>query len=327
MKHVQRVEFPPEQRDALSRARRLEWLTLAYLVTSIGVLYLVMGSSQAMKTQWLDDFVSMVAPTAFLVTTWIAARPASPEYPYGHHRAVSIGYLVASLALAGIGLFLLVDSGIKLVGLERATIGGMEIFGTVVWAGWPMLVALAYASVPSFFLGRAKLKLARKIHDKTLYTDAEINRADWMSALAAGGGVLGIGFGFWWADAAVAVLISLDIMRDGYSNIRAALSALTDEMPHKTVEPDEPDLLPAALERELAGLDWIERVAVRMREQGHVYFGEIFVVPASHERLAENLRDLAERARRFHWRVHDVTVMPVRSADLDADLATDKAAP
>jgi divalent metal cation (Fe/Co/Zn/Cd) transporter len=42
-----------------------------------------------------------------------------------------------------------------------------------------------------------------------------MNRADWMTASAAMVGVIGIGFGIWWLDSAAAILIALDVVRDG----------------------------------------------------------------------------------------------------------------
>lgn len=43
-------ELPPERRETLRKARRLEWITIAYLVSAVALLALVLGSSQAMKT-------------------------------------------------------------------------------------------------------------------------------------------------------------------------------------------------------------------------------------------------------------------------------------
>jgi len=52
-------ELPPELWETLRKARRLEWLTIAYLVSAVGLLALVLGSSQAMKTAWFEDLLSL----------------------------------------------------------------------------------------------------------------------------------------------------------------------------------------------------------------------------------------------------------------------------
>jgi len=149
MKPVERIEFPPEQEEAFRKARRLEWLSVAFIASAALFLYFVMGSSQAMRTSWLEDIMSLVPPIAFLVSSRLATRSATNNFPYGMHTSVSIGYLTASLALCAMGAFLLYEALYKLIAEERTTIGGFDLFGTTVWAGWPMLVALAYTGIPS----------------------------------------------------------------------------------------------------------------------------------------------------------------------------------
>ena len=92
-------ELPPEQQRANAQARRLEWITIGYLITAIAVVYLVLGSSQAMKAAWIEDLLSFVPPIAFLVAARWKGRRATPEFPYGYHRSVSIAFLAASVAL------------------------------------------------------------------------------------------------------------------------------------------------------------------------------------------------------------------------------------
>lgn len=310
-------EFPEEQERAYRKARRLEWITVGYIASAAVFLYLTKGSSQAMRTSWLEDMVSLVPPIAFLICSRLAVRPPSEKYPYGTHAAVSIGYLTSSLALLSMGLFLLIEAAIKLYTAERTTIGGMTLFGETIWAGWPMLVALAYTGFPSFFLGRMKLKLAPVFHDKILYADAEMNRADWMAELATAIGVIGTGFGLWWMDAVAAGLVSLDIIRDGWRNLSAAVTDLIDETPKKTIDRSKLEPLPRDLARHLEQtLDWVEKAEVRMREEGHVFFGEVFVVPRSPgalsgDELVTSISEVRRSAKAFNWRIHDLTVMPV----------------
>lgn len=318
MRPVSAVEFPAREAAAFRKARRLEWLSIAYLASSVVFLYLVMGSSQAMRTSWLEDVISLVPPIAFLIASRIATKRPSKRYPYGMHGAVSIGYLSAALALLAMGGFLFFEAASKLVMLERTSIGGFDLFGTTIWAGWPMLAALAYTGIPSFFLGRAKLKLASTLHDKVLYADAEMNRADWMAEVAAAVGVIGTGFGLWWMDGAAAAVVSLDIVRDGLRNVKTASADLIEEMPRSTTHQERPDPLPAQLARYIESFDWVEKAEVRMREDGHVFLGEAFVVPKSQRDLIANVEDLAAKARAFNWRIQEIVVMPVSAEFVDA---------
>ena len=304
-------ELAPEGRERLRRARRLEWITIAYLVSAVGLLALVLGSSQAMKTAWFEDLLSLIPPIAFLLSERYNSKAPTERFPYGFHRTVSIGHLCAALALFAMGGYLFVESVAKLVTAEHPTIGAITLFGQTFWLGWLMLPALLWSALPAFFLGRAKLPLARDLHNKVLYADAKMNKADWLTAGAAMVGVVGIGFGLWWADAAAAALISLDITKDGLKNLRHAVNDLMDQTP-TTVTHDEIDPLRDRVAARLAELPWVEDADVRLREEGQVYFGEAFVVPSDPSNLTEKIERALEELRDLDWRVHDVAIMPVR---------------
>ncbi len=156
---------------------RLEWLTLAYLATAVVVVFLTLGGSQAMKAAWIEDLLSLLPPIAFLVAARFRTRVPTDRFPWGYHRSVTVGYLVASVALLALGAYVLFDSAMRLVLAEHPPIGTVVVFGQQLWLGWLMLAALVYTGVPPVLLGRRKLKLAAKLHDQVLYADAEMNRA------------------------------------------------------------------------------------------------------------------------------------------------------
>jgi len=103
-----------------------------------------------------------------------------------------------------------------------------------------------------------------------------MNKANWLTAVAAILGIIGIGLGFSWADAVAAIIISLDILYDGFKNLKGVVWDLMDASP-RTVEHEQTDALPATLETELQKLPYISAVRIRLREEGHVYFGEAWV--------------------------------------------------
>lgn len=307
-------EFPPEQFEALRKARRLAWWTIAYLVTVVVLMYLVMGSSQAMKTAWLEDMLSLVPPIVFLFASYAALWKPNRRHLYGYHRAVSVAFLIAATALFLMGSWLLFESIRKLISAEHPSVGSVTFFGTTFWLGWLMLPVLLWSVVPVVFLGRAKLKLAETIHDKVLHTDAMMNKADWMTGAAAMAGVLGIGFGWWWADAVAAAVISLDILHDGYTSLKEVVRRLLDEVP-RTVDRHQPDPLPARVHDWLLQQDGVKQALVRLREEGHVYYGEAFVVPQSGEIDVARLDDLGRRLQELDWRLHEVVLVPVLSLE------------
>jgi cation diffusion facilitator family transporter len=311
MGRARSAELPPELQQTLRKARRLEWLTIAYLVSAVILLALVLGSSQAMKTAWAEDLLSLIPPIAFLVAMRFNSRAPTGRFPYGFHRIVSIAHLCSALALFVMGTYLLVESIIKLITAEYPTINSVELFGQTIWLGWLMLPALVWSGLPAVFLGRAKITLAEELHNKVLYADAKMNKADWLTASAAMVGVVGIGFGLWWLDAVAAALISLDITKDGVSNLRRAVVDLMDQTP-TTIDEDDADPLRERLATMLHDLDWVEDVDLRLREEGQVYFGEALVVPSDERDIPGKVEDALKRARDLDWRIHDLALTPVR---------------
>jgi cation diffusion facilitator family transporter len=307
---IESFEFPDDKKALFKRAQRLEIITILYIASAATALYLTMGSSQAMRASFFEDVISVIPAILFLICTRIALWPPNRNFPYGFHGAVSIGYLLSSIALIGMGLFLLIEAASKFLSGERTTIGGMHIFGETIWAGWPMLAAVAYTGIPSVILGHMKLKLAPKLHDKILYADAKMMKADWMAESATAIGVLGAGFGYWWIDPLAGGIIALDILKDGISNLFVVIADLIERRPRKTDQSGY-ESMPDDLRRRIESLDWVKEAEVRLRESGHILLGEVYVVPKLTDNLPERVSGAIDDAKQMHWRLHDVAISVV----------------
>ena len=308
------TELPPQKRKVLDKAVRLEWITIAYFVSVVAAIYVTLGSSQAMKAAWIEDLLGFVPPAGFLIATRIRYRPPNERYPYGYHRAISIGFLCAALALFVMGLYVVYDSVMKLIMFEHASIGIVQPFGQPIWLGWLMIAALLWGLVPPLLLGRAKLPLARELHDKILFADAEMNKADWMTAGAAILGIVGIRFGIWWGDAVAAIFIGLSVTNDGITTTKQAVSDLMDSRP-TTVENAKAEGTPKKVENALRRLPWVDDVRVRMREEGHVFYGDAAVVVRDERNLISKITDATDEVRSLDWRISDFVITPVRTLE------------
>jgi divalent metal cation (Fe/Co/Zn/Cd) transporter len=313
---AERIELPPAKKRVLEHAVRLEWLTLAFLTTAVLAMYLALGSSQAMKAAWIEDLLSFLPPIAFLVTNRVRSKEPTRDHPFGFHRSVSVGFLVSAVALLTMGTYLVAESVLGLVSAEHVPIGLVTVFGQTFWAGWLMIAALAYTLVPPVLLGRAKLKPASELHDKVLYADADMNKADWQTAAAGIVGVLGIGLGLWWLDFVAAIVIGASIAYDGWKNLRTALGDLMDSRAavfddRTTVHPAVAGIRDAA--RAQRG---VAAVQVRVREEGHVFHAEVFVVPSGADLGLRDLERIRAAVRDVDWKLHHVVVAPVRELPL-----------
>jgi cation diffusion facilitator family transporter len=307
-------KLPPDKEEKLQRAKRLEWLTILFMLTIIAVISLTMGASQTMKAMWTEDVLSLIPPIAFLIGTRYMSKPPDEQFPYGYRRAMMIAFLVAALALLGFGIYIFIDSVGKLVEAQPPTIQTVEIFGQRIWLGWLMIAALVYSVIPPFVIGRMKLPLARELHEKALQTDANINKGDWLSGLAGVLGILGIAYGYWWADSVAAGVIAFEIIRDGVADMRNCIAQLMNKRP-SDVESKEKDPVPDKVQQQLEQLDWVAKARVRLREDGDVITGEAFVVPRDESNLLERLKQATDLANSLDWRLHDVNIVPVSSIE------------
>lgn len=315
MRYPSGHELPPEQQRANRKAVRLEWVSVGYWLTAIVLLYFTLGQSQAMKAAWVEDILALFPAVAFLVASRFRHRPPNGRFPWGYHRAITVAYTVATVALFALGAYIAIDSVDKLLRGTHPPIGMVEVLDAQVWLGWLMLGALAYSGIPPVIIVRMKRPLAEALHDKVLFADAKMNRADWLTACAAAAGVIGVGLGLWWADSVAALVIAADILHDGQRYLRASVSDLMDKWP-RTYDEAKPHPAAERVKQEVAAVPWIAEAAVRMREHGHTITGDVWVVPAGSEAgLTERLEALSDRLPDLDWRVHDVVVAPVTSLE------------
>ncbi|SDL34712.1 cation transporter [Tessaracoccus oleiagri] len=303
--------LPDKQSEIMRKAIRLEWISIAIVAAVITMVGLVMGQSQAMRVAWVEDILALLPPIAFLVATRVIRRGPSRDHPYGHHRAIGVGHLVSAVALFAMGALLLVDSAIGLLMVDKPPIGMTVLFGHAIWAGWPMVAAMLVAVPPMVVLGRMKLKLSEELHDKVLFADADMLKADWMTGLATVVGVLGIGMGLWWADAAAAIAVSASIVKDGVTNVRAAVTGLTDARA-KTHDDKGPHPLTVEVEEKAREVPWVKEARARVRDEGHVFHVEMFVVPLlGMDPTPAQIVELRTTLEDLDWKVHDVVVAVV----------------
>lgn len=288
--------------EAMARAVRLCWWQVGWFVTVVAVMGAVMGQSETMKTAWIEDMLGFVPPIAFLVAARLERRDRSARFPFGFVRSNGLGFFVSAMALAAVGLLLLGNAVMTLVMAEHATVGSVHLFGRDIWLGWLMLAAQVYALVPPLVIGIKLLPLAKTLNDKLLYTNALMNKANWLTGAAGIAGVVGLGLGWWWADAVAAGLISLDIINDGWKALRSSTAELIDGAPRALDKPDLSDdarMLHATLDARYPG------ARILLRETGRLIHAEVHGTASPTP--MPSLRELWPCGDDSAWRLAQVT--------------------
>jgi len=307
-------QLPQHLVPVMQRAVRLEWWSIGWTISVIIVMGAAMGSSQAMKTAWIEDCLSLIPPLVFLGAARIERMSPISRFPSGFERAPSLAFAIAASALTALGGTLLVTSGMSLISQEHATIAAIDVLGHEIWLGWVMITAQVYSIVVPIVLGRLKLPLARALNDKTLFTDAMTQKANWMTGVAGIGGIIGIGLGYWWADAVAAGIIALDILNDGLRALRAATAELIDGAP-RALDSNQVAEDAVALHRSLDAR--FPGSEIRLRETGRVIQAQIVgaVPPATELDLETYWPGDADRA----WRLSHISFVPPKKAYRTSD--------
>ena len=299
--------LPERVRQDLAKARRLEWWTLVWMTSVVGVMWLVMGSSQTMKTALVEDVLSLVPAIVFLVALHFERRGPTHAFPFGFHRVQSLSSVIAAVALCGVGAVLILDSAASLLAREHPTMPPVAIFGHEIWQGWVMIAGLVYSVLPPVILGRLKQPIARRLQDEVLDTDAMMQKADWMTGVAGMAGIVGVGLGFWWADAGAAALISVSILKDGITSLRVATAELVDGTPRRL---GRVELAEDACALQEALTELFPDSDIRLRATGRYIHAEVCGplpdrVP-SHDEVWRGDPDLA-------WRLAQISFVPRNS--------------
>src|SRR5215207_4427220 len=97
--------YPSHVKAGIAKARRLEYWTIAWLATVVPLMALVVGSSQAMKTVWIEDMLGFIPPVAFLVSERLERKQASNWFPFGFYRVNSVAFVISAVALTLMGVY------------------------------------------------------------------------------------------------------------------------------------------------------------------------------------------------------------------------------
>ncbi|WP_313325298.1 cobalt transporter [Sphingobium yanoikuyae] len=231
------TSLPDALRETMARAVRLEYWNIFWTLSIIVTMGLVLGQSQTMKTAWIEDTLGLVPPVMFLIAA-----------------------------------LLLYNAMMALGSQEHATVGSIVILGHDIWLGWLMIAAQIYSLIPPLFIGRKELPLAQALNDKLLHTDALMNKANWLTGAAGLAGIIGLGLGWWWADALAAAIISLDVLNDGIKALRSSTAELVDGAPRALSSTDLSDDAQSLCDRLSAEFPG---ATIRLRETGRLIRAEV----------------------------------------------------
>ena len=161
-------------------------LSVVLFASAFVLICVTLGRSQVMNTALFVALLSLLPAIAYF-------------------RSMTLASLATAFSSIIIGVYLLYDTALELVHLQRPSIGTMTLFGSQFWLGWAMIAVLGYMVFCAYVLD---------------------NRVAVKSASAGIIGLLLVAFGLWWGDAVAAGIMSVIIVLNGWHHLQRVLPDL-----------------------------------------------------------------------------------------------------
>lgn len=176
------------------------------------------SDSVSLLSDALESLVNLAGAMFALAMVTVASRPPDADHPFGHHKAeyFSSGFEGILIFAAALGiLWAAADRFLNPQPLEAVGLG---------------ITLAVVSSALNGALAWSMLKKARSARSVALEADARHLFTDvWTSAGVVGGLLAVMATGWLWLDPLLAVLVALNILREGGRLVRRSVAGLMDE--------------------------------------------------------------------------------------------------
>jgi cation diffusion facilitator family transporter len=196
-----------------------KWITLlsvVLFVLKIAAYYFT--HSMAILTDALESIVNVIAGFIGLYSLYVAAKPRDIDHPYGHGKAEFVSAAVEGGLIVAAGIMILYETIQNLIHenpLESLDTG---------------LILIAITAVINYVAGAYCISLGKKNNSMALMASGKHLQVDTYSTAAI---IVGLGLmlltKLYWLDKAIAGVMGLFIIYNGYKIIRSSLAGIMDE--------------------------------------------------------------------------------------------------
>ena len=179
--------------------------------------------SVSLLSDALESLVNLAGAIFALMMVTLAAQPPDEDHPYGHHKAeyFSSGFEGVLILVAALGIIWVAVQ--RLLHPQPLESIGLGLALSIISSG--MNGALAWAM----------LRKAREHRSMALEADARHLFTDVWTSAGVVAGIVAVHFTGWlWLDPVVAIAVAGNIVREGFSLVRASADGLMD----RALEPE-----------------------------------------------------------------------------------------
>lgn len=204
----------------LPRPKTLLWISACAAVVTIVLKTLAwyVTGSVGLLSDAMESFVNLASALFALVMVTVAQQPPDEDHPYGHHKAEYFSSGFEGILIIGAAL-----------GIVWAAAQRILTPQPVEQLGWGLGLSIA-SSVLNGLLAWVMANAARQHRSIALAADAKHLFTDvWTSAGVVVGIVLVMFTGWLWLDPVIAILVALNIAREGFHLVWQSSQGLMDE--------------------------------------------------------------------------------------------------
>lgn len=176
----------------------------------------IIASSNAMIADGVHSFSDVITTFGVIIGLKLSNKPDDKCHPYGHEKIESISALFLAMILFAVAI------GIGFGGIVSIINGDVKKPGVLA------ILAAIISIIVKEWMYFYTIKYAKKLNSSSLRADAWHHRSDSLSSLGALVGIITARMGFPIFDSAVAVIISIIIMKVAYDVIQESIGQLID---------------------------------------------------------------------------------------------------
>lgn len=217
--HDQSAAFEPANPERFAAAKKSTWVSIFVnlFLTVFQVVAGYFGRSQSLMADGLHSLSDLLADILVLFANRHGNRHADADHPYGHARIETAATLILGVALAVLGVGLLIAAGMRLQHPEQV----QPVHPFTIW-----IALIALAMKEGMF--RYMLAVAKRVRSQMLIANAWHARSDAASSLVVVVGITGNLMGYTFLDLVAAAVVGVMIAHMGGKFALEALQELID---------------------------------------------------------------------------------------------------
>ena len=267
--------------------RRLLWASVAVAVVTIVLKTLAwyITGSVGLLSDAMESFVNLATAVFALAMVTIAQRPADDDHPFGHHKAEYFSSGFEGILIVGVS-----------IGILWAAVHRLLSPQPLEQVGWGLALSVA-SSVLNGVLAWLMLRSASVHRSIALEADARHLLTDVWTSAGVLIGLAGAALTGWlWLDAAAAMVVALNILREGVALVWRSSQGLMDEAADPAVQATIDTTLRQLVQAQPPGTLRFDHIATRRAGQRqfvslHLHMPAYWTLRQAAEQRAE-----AERA-------------------------------